>query len=128
MNITKVKNGHPWIIILKSGLTRWVDQGPDIRIGLSWRKNRGRKNPVWPGDPVDPARSSQKHNYDSLIFFFLLKQYHFNLKKKTLNNLIKIQDDFELHWPPSQAKPKTMAWMKTLAYLTDLLRLFMTMK
>jgi hypothetical protein len=38
-----------------------------------WRKNRVKKNPVWPG---------QKPGCNPLTFVFLLKRYRFDLKKR----------------------------------------------
>jgi hypothetical protein len=54
-----------------------VNPGPGrsgAETGSGWRKNRGRKNPMWPG---------QKPGCNPLIFFFLLKKIFFNLKKMT---------------------------------------------
>jgi hypothetical protein len=76
-------------IVLKPGRAQRVDPGPgrpEAGTGPGWRKNRGRKNPVWlswPGDPVDPARPGCKP-VDFFIFYFLLKWRRFDFKKQEL--------------------------------------------
>jgi hypothetical protein len=56
------------------------------------KKNRGWKNPVWPGNPVDPARPI-KNPIVTRWLFFLLKRYSFDfLKKINPNNLIKTRN------------------------------------
>jgi hypothetical protein len=53
-----------------------VDSGPGwpgAGTGPGWRKNRRRKNPVWPG---------QKPSCNPLTFVFLLKRRRFNFFKK----------------------------------------------
>ena len=45
---------------------------PGAETGPDWRKNRGKKNPVWPG---------QKPDCNPLTFVFLLKRRRFNFKK-----------------------------------------------
>ena len=55
--------------------TWWVNLGPGwsrAETGLGWRKNRKRKNPMWPG---------QKPGCNPLIFFFT-KTMSFWFKKK----------------------------------------------
>ena len=84
-------------IVLKSGAAWLVDSGPG-RPGAgtrpSWRKNRGRKNLVWPGWPggltQQPGWPGQKLSCNSLIFvlfFFLQKRRHFYFKKKLIRTI-----------------------------------------
>jgi len=64
-------------IVLKPGSARRVDPGlsrPGIGTRPGWRKNRVRKNPVWPSEPAILS-------YNPLTFVFLLKQRRFDLKK-----------------------------------------------
>jgi hypothetical protein len=61
----------------------------EAEIELGWRKNRRRKNPVWPGWPSeltrqDPARPGQKPGCNPLTFIFLLKRRRFDFLKKKL--------------------------------------------
>ena len=80
-------------IVLKPGPAWRADPGPgrpEAGTGPGWRKNRGRKNsvwPSWPGDPVDPARPGQDpvaNLLNFVFFFFLLKWRRFDLKKQEL--------------------------------------------
>jgi len=76
-------------IVLKPGLAWWVDPGSGrlgARTGSGWRKNRGRKNQVWPNWLEGLTRQdSIKTQFQSVDFFFiLLKRCRFDLKKKEL--------------------------------------------
>jgi len=58
---------------LKLGPARRVDPGPGrpgAGTGPGWWKNGGRKNPMWPGDPADPARPGQDPVTNPLTFVF----------------------------------------------------------
>jgi hypothetical protein len=60
---------------------------PGAGTGPSWRKNMGRKNPVWPG------KTQSKTQLQPVDFFFLLlkrRRFNFFLKKINLDNLVKI--------------------------------------
>jgi len=74
------------IIVLKSGLARRVDPGPGTETGPSWRKNEGRKNPMWPSWPggltrQDPVKTRLQISWLLFFLFFLLKRRRFDLKK-----------------------------------------------
>lgn len=74
-------------IVLKPDPARWVDPRlgwPGAGTGPDLRKNRKSQNSAWPGDPVDPARFSQKPGCNPLIFVcFLLKKRRFDFFKKS---------------------------------------------
>jgi hypothetical protein len=83
-------------IVLKPGPARRVDQGPGrpgVGTGPDWRKNRVRKNPMWPGwlgktrlQPVD-------------FCFFLPKRRRFDFKKKQIDPADSV----------TRSKPRTQA-------------------
>jgi len=82
------------------------------RAGL--KKNRGRKNPVWTDDPVDPTRPSQKLGCNPLTFFLLKRRRFYFFKKNWpgwFGNLVKTRwlgQNLELEpWTGSSLK-KTM--------------------
>ena len=56
-------------------ITQFIYHSFKIKTGiqLTWKK-QGKKNPVWPGDPVK--------NLVAIRWFFLLKRCYFNFKKK----------------------------------------------
>ena len=64
-------------IVLKLGLTG----RPRVGTRLGWRKNRGRKNPVWPGG-LTRQNSVKNSVVTRWFYFFLLKRHRFDLKKK----------------------------------------------
>jgi hypothetical protein len=66
------------IIVLKPGPTG----RPGAGTGPGWRKNRERKNPVWPGDPANPVKTRLQTRWILFFFVFLLKQYRFDFKNK----------------------------------------------
>jgi len=63
---------------------------------LGWRKNRRRKNPVWPSDPIRPG---QKPVATRWLLFFLLKWRRFDLKKIDPSDPVKTQ------WPSQNPEP-----------------------
>jgi hypothetical protein len=66
-------------IVLKPGPARRVDPGPGrpgAGTGPGWRKNRGRKNPVWPGGSTRwPGKTRWQTRW--LLFFFFTKTTSF---------------------------------------------------
>jgi hypothetical protein len=64
-------------VVLKSGPVRRVDSWPGRSgpgTGPGWRKNRKRKIPVWPGDPVRPG---QKLGCNPLTFVLMTSFWFF---------------------------------------------------
>ena len=77
-----------------------VDPGPEAETGPGWRKNGRRKNPMWPDWPggltwQDPVANPLTFVF--FCFFFLLKQRHFDLKKKKLTR--------PTWWPDQNLEP-----------------------
>jgi len=95
-------------IVLKPGPAWRADPGPgrpEAGTGPGWRKNRGRKNsvwPSWPGDPVDPARPGQDPvaNLLTFVFCFFTKMTSFWFKKTRT-------DSTKTRWPGQNLEPGT---------------------
>jgi hypothetical protein len=66
---------------------------PGARAGSGWRKNRGRKNPMWPGDLV------KNHGCNPLTFvlFFTKTMLFWFKKKKELTRATR--------WPSQNLEP-----------------------
>jgi hypothetical protein len=68
-----------FFIVLKFGPAGWSG----AETGLSWRKNKERKNSVWPGWP-GKIRSKTRLQPIDFCFFFKLKRHRFDFFKKKL--------------------------------------------
>ena len=84
--VTFLKTGKRTVyaIVLKPGSAWRVDPGPGrpgTRTRPGWKKNKGRKNSVWPGWPGELTRQDPVVN--PLTFVFFIKTTLFWFKKKT---------------------------------------------
>jgi hypothetical protein len=72
----------PELTLKYSFKTRFSPTGrPGARTGPGWRKNMGRKNPVWPGDLANPVKNSVATRW--VLFFTKTMSFWFFLKKKS---------------------------------------------
>ena len=114
--VTFLKTGKRTVyaIVLKPGSAWRVDPGPGrpgTRTGPGWKKNKGRKNSVWPGWPGELTRQDPVVN--PLTFVFFIKTTLFWFKKKLIQ---------PTRWPGQNPKPEfwtgptTGPGLKTMVY------------
>ena len=105
-------------IVLKLGPTRRVDPGlgrPEAGTGPGWRKNGGRKNPVWPGGSTRwPGKTQWQTRW--LLFFFVF--FFFLLKRRRFDFFLKNWPGRpgQTRWPGQNPEPEpwTGPGLKTL--------------
>jgi hypothetical protein len=70
-------------IVLKPGLTWWIDQEPGAGTGPDWKKNRRRKNPVWPDGltqrPGWPGKTRLQPVDFCFVFFTITMSFWFKI-------------------------------------------------